>query len=392
MTDEPLFKSFFSGGLECSTHRTRAGRRLDMLASTAHDNWTRADYSRLQEQGMRTVRSGIRWHLIERESGVHDFSSVLPMIRAARETGTQVIWDVCHYGWPDRLDVFKPEFVKSFAQLSRAFARLLSNETDSVQFIAPVNEISFLAWASGEVGYFYSRDEKRGFELKTQLVRAAIEGIEAVWSVLPHTRILHADPVIHIVPDSEKPLELEDAEGHRVAQFQAWDMLAGRMWPQLGGAEKYLDIVGVNYYPHNQWIHNTLPFNPPAAINRAHPSYRPFREILREVYTRYRRPVLIAETGAEGDARVDWLRYISDEVAAAMHDGAQIKGICLYPIINHPGWEDDRHCHNGLWDYADETGAREIYEPLALELREQQKRFAQPSRAAQDEPSTLVYA
>jgi hypothetical protein len=52
-----------------------------------------------------------------------------------------------------------------------------------------------------------------------------------------------------------------------------------------------------------------------------------------------------------------------------------VEGICLYPILNHPGWEDDRHCHNGLWDYADEAGEREICAPMAQELRRQQQLF-----------------
>jgi len=374
LTEQPLFKSFFVGGFECSTHRTGAGHRLDLIAATAHDKHHAADYLRLREQGIRTVRNGIRWHLIEKSPGRYDFSSALPLLRAARETNTQVIWDLCHYGWPDYLDVFKPEFVRSFARLSGAFAELLANETTNVQFVAPINELSFLAWASGDVGYFYPYIERRGFELKTQLVRAAIESIEAVWNVLPQTRILHADPVINIVADPHKPDERADAEGHRLAQYQAWDMLAGRMWPQLGGAEKYLDIVGVNYYPHNQWIHNTPAFNPSLALARTHELYRPFREILREVYERYHRPIFIAETGAENEARVPWLVYIGDEVLAARNAGAHIEGICLYPIINHPGWDDERHCHNGLWDYANERGEREIYQPLADELRRQQQR------------------
>lgn len=382
MTEQPLFKSFFVGGFECSTHHTKAGRRLDLIAATAHDTYAAEDYLRLQSQGIRTVRSGIRWHLIEKSPGHYDFSSALQMIRRARETNTQVIWDLCHYGWPDYLDVFKPEFVQSFARMSRAFAELLANETNGVQFISPINEISFLAWASGEVGYFYPYTERRGFELKTQLVRAAIESIEAVWSVLPETRILHSDPVINIVADPYRPHERADAEGHRQAQYQAWDMLAGRMWPQLGGAERYLDIIGVNYYPHNQWIHNTPAFNPSLALARAHELYRPFRDILLEIQERYRRPLFIAETGAENEDRAPWLAYISDEVSAARNAGAHIEGICLYPIINHPGWDDERHCHNGLWDYANEAGEREIYGPLADELRRQQQRFFPKKLAA----------
>jgi hypothetical protein len=43
--------------------------------------------------------------------------------------------------------------------------------------------------------------------------------------------------------------------------------------------------------------------------------------------------------------------------------------------VNHPGWVDDRHCYNGLWDYADEQGEREIYEPLEAEIRRWQQVF-----------------
>jgi hypothetical protein len=32
-----LFQNWFIGGFECSTHRRRDGRRLDLLASTRHD-------------------------------------------------------------------------------------------------------------------------------------------------------------------------------------------------------------------------------------------------------------------------------------------------------------------------------------------------------------------
>jgi hypothetical protein len=52
----------------------------------------------------------------------------------------------------------------------------------------------------------------------------------------------------------------------------------------------------------------------------------------------------------------------------AMANGVPVEGICLYPILNHPGWDDDRHCYNGLFDYADATGRREAFGPLADEI------------------------
>jgi hypothetical protein len=101
--------------------------------------------------------------------------------------------------------------------------------------------------------------------------------------------------------------------------------------------------------------------------------------MLQEVYERYRRPLFIAETGIEDEARPAWLRYIGYEVRRALREGVPVHGICLYPIVNHPGWDDDRHCYNGLWDYTDERGEREIYEPLARELAEQQHLMVEPA-------------
>ena len=45
---------------------------------------------------------------------------------------------------------------------------------DDVPFFTPINEISFFAWAAGEVGWFYPYGKNRGGEVKRQLIRAAI--------------------------------------------------------------------------------------------------------------------------------------------------------------------------------------------------------------------------
>jgi beta-glucosidase/6-phospho-beta-glucosidase/beta-galactosidase len=370
VTETLLFESFFQGGFECSTHRLKSGRRLDELDATQHDRFIREDYLRLHSQGIRTARDGLRWHLIEKTQGKYDFSSLVPMIRAARETQTQVIWDLCHYGWPDWLDIFEPEFVESFSLLVREFARLWKNETDAVLFASPVNEISFFAWAAGEVAIFNPFERHRGSELKEQLVRASIAATEELWAVDPRTRITHIDPLINVLPsDPINARQRKGAETYRLAQYEAWDMLSGRLKPELGGADKYLDIIGGNYYVHNQWIFKG------SFISQDNPRYRPFREMLTEVYERYQRPLFIAETGIEDDLRPSWFRYVCDETRAAMDSGVPIEGICLYPIVNHPGWDDDRHCYNGLWDYPNSEGERVIYQPLADELQRQRQIF-----------------
>lgn len=358
-----MLKSFWMAGFECSCHRRSDGRRLDVIAATQHDRFAAEDYARVRRIGIATVRDGVRWHRIERTAGRYDFSSLLPMVRAARDAGLQVIWDLCHYGWPDGLDVFNPEFVDRFAEYARAVARLIAAETSEPPWYTPINEISFWSWAGGDVAYINPGTTGRGFELKAQLARACLAAVDALWSVDPRARILHCDPAIHILPLRRR--DQGTAEGHRQAQFQAWDMLAGRLWPQLGGDERYLDVLGINYYPNNQWFHEG------PMIERGDPRYRPFREILREIWERYGRPMVVAETGAQDEARAAWLAYVADEVRAARQGGIPVMGICLYPILDYPGWDDDRHCCSGLWGYPDPQGNRDAHRPLAMELARQ---------------------
>jgi beta-glucosidase/6-phospho-beta-glucosidase/beta-galactosidase len=375
-TKTGLFRSFFSGGFECASQRLSCGRRLDLTAATHHDRHALADYARLRDLNLCTARDGIRWHLIEPKPFRYDFSSALPMLRSARATDMQVIWDLCHYGWPDDIDIFSTDFIYRFASMVKAFARLLDGESEGPLFIAPVNEISFFAWAGGESAYLNPFNTLRSHELKAQLVRAAIEAIEAAWSVNPNIRIVHTDPLINVVHDSSRPRELAIAEYYRLLMYQAWDMIAGLRKPEFGGREEYLDIIGVNYYSNNQWLFGQTSFHPERWLEISDPQYRPFSDLVLEVYERYRRPIFVAETGTEGRERIEWLRYMGSEVVTAIKLGVEIEGLCLYPVIDFPGWGDDRHCETGLWGYADDDGDRELCLPFAEELTLQQTAVA----------------
>jgi hypothetical protein len=357
-----VFRSFLIGGFECSTHRRRDGRRLDLVASTRHDLHAAADYAALAAHGVRTVRDGLRWHLIETAPGRYDWSSFLPMLRAARDAGTQPIWDLCHWGWPDGLDIWAPEFVTRFAAFAGAAAQVVRDETDAAPLYVPVNEMSFWSWAGGSLGIIAPHAEGRGDALKAILVQASVAAIDAVRRVDPRARIVAAEPAIHIAPKSSDPADLRAAAEYTASQFQALDWLSGRARPELGGRPDCLDLIGLNFYVHNQWTDGDEP------LPVDDPAYRPFREILAEAHARYGRPVFVAETGIEADLRAPWLRLIAHEVAAARRAGVPVEGLCLYPITDYPGWDDDRHCPTGLFGYADARGARPVDRALAAEI------------------------
>jgi hypothetical protein len=379
----PLFEGFFLGGFECSNQVLEDGRRLDLTATTRHDELADQDFARARAVGMTACRDGVAWVRTEPDPHRHDFRSVLPILRAADRHRVQLIWDLMHFGWPPDVDVFAPAFPGRLARHARAFAAWLSAESDQPAMITPINEMSFLAWAGGDVRCMNPFASARGVELKVQLVRATIEVIEAIRDVIPEARFLQPEPVINIVPDERHPRTWARVEADNLLQYQAWDMLAGTIWPSLGGHPRYLDIVGVNFYPDNQFMLDGT------TIRRPDPRYRSFSEMILAVWSRYRRPMIVSETGSEGEDRAGWLRYVCEEARAAMQRGCDLHGINLYPAVNHPGWVDDRRCENGLWDYADAAGERPVHLPLAEELREQTPRMC-AARAAVLQRATAI--
>jgi hypothetical protein len=370
-----LFRSFWLAGFESACQINSRGQRINMLAATGHDQQTAEDFARLHEFGISTVREGISWPCIETAPGRYDFSSLLPMVEAANLHRTQVIWTLCHYGWPDDIDVFSPVFVKRFARYCKATAEFIeSHYHDDVPFYTPVNEISFLSWAGGYAGFMNPHRNDKAWELKKQYVRASIAGMNAILSVNPQARFVHIDPLIHVVTPRNHPELAEAAAIQRESQFEAWEMIAGRRNPELGGHERYLDIVGVNFYHANQWEFpdDRLRWEDTPRDER----WIPLHRLLEEVYERMERPLFIAETSHFGEGRGTWITEVTAEVGEAMRRGLPIEGICLYPILDRPDWEDMNIWHNsGLWDLMpDHEGKlqRVLNEPYAEALRQAQ--------------------
>lgn len=373
---QPLFGTMLMGGFECAAHKLRSGKRLDIAASSGHASRAAEDFALLRAFGMAGARDGLRWHLIEQRPGKYDWSSFLPSLHAARDAGITVGWDLLHYGTPNGVDIFSPRFVDRFGAFATAAARLIAAETDAPAIFTPVNEISFWAFAGGSMGGLNPFAVGRGDALKRQLVRAALTATDAVRAVDRRSRIACAEPLIHILPSDPSAEAVARAALHNVSQFEALDMLLGKVAPDLGGSSNAVDIIGLNYYYNNQWIDGDR------TVYLGDWHHVALQELLISAGNRYTQPLYIAETGTEGVFRPLWLRYVCEEVRAVAARGTAIGGICLYPIVSHLGWDDDRHCQNGLFDGHSSDGPRHAYAPLAREVLVQAAQFAAASAEA----------
>jgi hypothetical protein len=310
----------------------------------------------LRRHGICAAREGVRWHLIDR-AGRCDLKSLRPFVDAALRWDIVPIWDLFHYGYPDDLDPFSPEFVNRFADYCYTVARYLDRRMGGPLFFTPVNEISYFAWAGGDEGLFAPHASGRSWELKVNLVRAAIAGIEAIWAVNAGARIVNADPLCRVVAPWDQPELAEEAEHfNRHVVYQSWDMLAGRLLPELGGSRRHLDIVGVNYYWTNQWEHT----RPCAPLAPEDPRLLPLSALLSQVHERYGGAIVVTEAAHHGLNRPGWMAELVGEVIRARAAGAGIQGVCWYPAVGMTEWhEPELFVPMGLWDLvADGDGIR----------------------------------
>jgi hypothetical protein len=342
-----VFRSFFLAGFECATGYNMHKEPIDQICATRHDVHVQEDYRRLRKANLLAAREGVRWPLVDRK-GRYEFESLKPFIEAAQEENIEVIFDLFHYGMPDDVDLLSEEFAGRFAAYCHATARFLSEHYDGDYYFTPVNEPSFFAWACGDAARFAPFLQGRSYDVKVALMKAAIQGIDAIWDVLPKARMVNVDPICRTVAPRDEP-ELQPAADHfnEHGVFECWDMLAGRKLPELGGSRKHLDIIGLNYYWTNQWeiTRDCIPL--------ADDDERRVRlaDLVQKAYLRYGGELLLTETAHVGEHRGRWMRELTEEILEMRRREIPLKGACLYPILGMPEWHaQDEWTNMGLWD------------------------------------------
>ena len=387
-----IFTTFFMSGFECSTFVWKDVGRRDLIAETRHREHALADYELLASLGIGVAREAVPWPLVSR-GAQFDFSLIDPMIQALEVTGVVPIWDFCHYGYPDDADPFSAAFADRFAEYCFTAARYVTSRlhSDWGPYFAPMNEITYFAQAGGLWGLIAPRGRDRDtFEaLRLALCAAALAGIDAIRTELPEARMIAMDPVVNIVAPRDRPDLVEQA--HRETwddPFVAWDVLAGLRQPELGGAPEKLDIVGVNCYSFGQ--QELRGDGPHASLDPGDERIIPVRDLIEFAAARYERPIFVSETSGLRDGRDEWLDDIMQESLAALYDGIDLHGVCLYPAVDMPDWNDGTWLHNGIADLIPVDGDLLRAPDLAYvgRIREWQERLRQPHRVDEAVMST----
>jgi hypothetical protein len=383
--EEGIFPTYFMAGFECSTFVWKDGKRKDYVALTGHDRHLEADYKRLEELGIGVVREAVRWPMVDRGRGQYDWSTLEPVLQAAEKCHLTPIWDLCHYGFPDGCDPFSDACVGRFTDYCRAATEQILRHGRGPRFFTPMNEITFFAGAGTDLGWMYPFAKGKYPEFKLALCRLAIEGAKAIRELCPDARMVNVDPLIYQVPPDDRP-DLADEACHETYEkaFEGWDILAGRLHPELGGSPEILDVVGVNVYNFSQAQLNADGSR--AVLGPRDPRRKPLSEMLCYVWERYQRPVIIGETSGHQDHRAEWLRMTMEESLKALNEGVELHGVCLYPCVDIPDWLTGEWAKIGIFDISDTDACdRCPCDPYIEELRRWQKTLDRPHRVEPDD-------
>jgi beta-glucosidase/6-phospho-beta-glucosidase/beta-galactosidase len=378
----PTFTSFLMAGFECTYAKAEEGRRFDLLKASRHDQQCRQDYQLIKERGIFTVREGLAWSQIDKGQGDYDFSRFEPLMKIGAQEGIQQIWDLNHFDFPDHLDPFSPSFSQAYGEYGKRALEVVRKYQKGTLYFVPVCEPSFFSWMCDR-GLWAPYAKGKGTEFKKSLIKAAITAMKAIWEEDKDVHFIHVDP--YMIRQPLRKTRADEVafceEFNETVRLDAWNMICGRSYPELGGEPQYLDIIGINYYLHNQQfvgfgkngkdnlIFRTVPLGSPKRI--------PLSEILKDMHERYGRPMVMTETGSYRDRRPKWWNYILKEIDTAKEMKLPLYGVCAYPTLDILYGAGFILPKSGLWDFDQKAKdyRRIPYEPAFTVIEEYVKKW-----------------
>jgi len=377
-------------GFECSTFHWKQEGRRDVAAELGHYVHADEDYAILPPLGIAVAREGIPWPLVERSPGTYDFSIIDPFLDAQRRHKILPIWDLCHYGYPDDIDPYSPAFSARFSAYARAAARYVAERAHHGPLcITPTNEPTFWGYMGGQWGwcapYGRTTEDRRRFTLA--LAKADIAACKAIRQDLPDARFVHIDPLVWVVAPRDRP-DLEEAARRESYEdsYIAWDVISGLKHPEYGGSLELIDILGFNNYSFGQ-MEYAGEEGPHKPLEPGDPRIRPVADLIHEAWAKYRRPCIISETSGLHGGRATWLNDMMCECMAAVNQGVDLHGICLFPAVDMQDWHTRAWLNMGIADVEElPNGAlmRKPFLPYTEALRTWQRRLNRVTRLDED--------
>jgi dTDP-4-dehydrorhamnose reductase len=375
-------------GVECTVNRV-GDVYFDQLELSDHASRIE-DLDLLAALGVRAVRYPVLWERTAPE-GLARANWAWPdaRLRRLRELNLRPVVGLVHHGSGPRTTSLVDEgFAVGLAQYARAVAA----RYPWVEDYTPVNEPLTTARFSGLYGHWYPhRHDALTFAraLLTQ-VRAVVLSMRAVREVNPRARLVQTED---LGKTFSTPTLIYQAEFENERRWLTFDLLSGRvgrghaMWDYLrwvGVSCEELewfaenscppDVVGVNHYLTSERFLDERVARYPAhthggngrhtyadveAVRVCAEGPAGPRALLREVWERYRLPIVVTEVhlGCTREEQLRWLRDVWEAACESRAQGRDVRAVTAWSAFGAFDW------HNLL------TRREGRYEPGVYDLR-----------------------
>jgi beta-glucosidase/6-phospho-beta-glucosidase/beta-galactosidase len=325
------------------------GHGSDVAETTGHADAWRDDLMPLIRAGVTRLRYPLRWHRIEAEPGVFDWSSADEQLDFMRVHNLDPIVDLVHHtSYPEWLaDGFRdPQFGPAYVRFAEAVAKrypwlrsyTLFNEPFATLFLAGHEAL----WPPYDQGV-------DGFVRLLQNVLPAVAQASKVWSqLLPNAEHVWVDTCeFHVGAGAQADYAtLANDRRHIVLDLALHKNLDPerpflRELIRAGGAALLqvepirVDALGLDYYCHSEWSYD--------AAGAHSPSLQPlgFAAIAEQYSRRYGLPMMLSETNLRGlpSDRASWMRYTLEQYELARSRGVPLQGYCWFPSVDSCDWD-----------------------------------------------------
>lgn len=396
----PIFRGFLWGA-STAAHQIEGGNtlndwaRFEATAGNVHkneksgaaaDHWNRVaeDTALLRDVGANAYRFSIEWSRVEPAQGQWDdaaWAHYVDELAQLKAAGIEPMVTLLHFTLPawlaDRGGLTAPDFADRFADFTaEATARLPKD----LRFWCTINEPNVLMYQGYVAGIWppQKKDTAEAAKAFSGLVRAHAKAARLIRAARPTARIGAA--VNLIVFDPARRWWLPDwiaaREADRGFNWAFDDSIqSGRVTLHIAGFPSLdepvadlkgsADYVGVNYYRRN-----LVRFSPgapgfvellqgPGPLSDAGVEIYPegLLRLIRRVWDRYRRAIIVTENGIADAAdahRADYIRSHAFAIGQALKEGIPVQGYIHWSLMDNFEWSDGFDPRFGLYrvDYA----------------------------------------
>lgn len=323
-----------------------------MAETSGHvDRW-RADLELMVACGVTRLRYPVRWHRIQPDRRTFDWRATDEVLGWMQDHGLRPILDLCHHtSYPRWL---KRGFAdRTFAAAYLGYVEAFAARYPWIEEYTLFNEPFTTFLLCGETGVWPPHLKGlRGFlTLARNVLPAVTEASRAYHELLPHARHFYVDTCERASAAVPEARGVADLANDR--RFFVLDLFLGRELdpsrpfvaevlaaggePLLGLQPGAVDVLGLDYYAHNQWWY----LDRHGRGTTSSPDPGSLADLIVEYWERYRLPCALGETNIRGYAsdRASWLKYTLEQCEVARDRGVPVDGYCWFPFVDSCDWD-----------------------------------------------------